>query len=695
MRAATCHNDAMEITPRPRQHERHAPGCRRRLLPAGAALLATGMLMVGPAALAAASPVLAASTLPAAQTAFAPAALGAAPAASTPVGITSAAHPASLPNASLTSQVTDDAGLLTSTSSDAVASLGERGVNLWVVTYADASETATDFAERAWRATGLGTSDLLLVINVADGARSYAFDGAASGSVWSASKRDDVRATVKERLSEGDWDGAVTAVADAGASGDSSTWGQDRTGTDGESPATSSEESDGAGLGLTLGVGALAAAGGYAYYRARRRSRAEAGSGVGPSAGGRRGAGGTGSPADLTHLPLDQLATRSGNALVAADDAVRTGEEELAFAEAEFGPTGAEELRQALEEARADLQAAFEQRRLLDDAIPDTPAQQRQMHTEIVRRAEHAQLLLTTALTRLGERRAQETNLPAELSRTAGLLQARRADLTSARRVLASLQQVYTGERVERLAAIPDQTEGLLDAAATALEQARASDAAGDRAAALEQLRVVQHALAQAGTLIHQVTGARERWEAEDRQAAAQVAAAEQARTQLPSRLARLSTQLQEVDAFVATHRGAVGAGARTALSEAHRLHSAASGQVGTDPAGALAQVEQAERLVAQAQTAAEADVRSHRDRDDWDGRHGRGGRGYGGGLDLGSLVLGGILLGGLGGHHDHGGEHPGSWGGWGSSGSWGGGGFGGGSFGGGGGGFGGGGGSF
>lgn len=590
--------------------------------------------------------------------------------------VLSAALPVRTPDVSLTSQITDDAGLLTSTSSDAVASLAKRGVRLWVVTYSDASEAATDFAERAWQATGLGTSDLLLVINVADGARSYAFDGSASGSVWSSSKRDDVRAEVKERLSAGDWDGAVVAVADAGASGDSSEWGSSEDAGAVASGSSGSENAVMLGLGGVLALGGATA--GYLAYRKTKRPRDR--SGVG---------GGTGNTGDTGHnLPLPELAARAGQALIQADDAVRTAEEELAFAEAEFGTGGAEDVRRALQAAHADLEAAFAQRKLLDDDIPDTPAQQRHMNLEILSRTAHAHQVLQQPLADLAVRRAQETNLPTQLARTSELIATATAEVDSARRVLATLRQIYPADRVARLDPLPDQADALLHAAATAVEQSHRSYADQARSAALEQLRLAQHALSHVRSLTEQITRARERWEAEERQAVAQAAAAAQAAAQLPARLERLSTQVTEVDGYLATHRGVIGARARTALSEAHRLQVTASSQAQADPTRALEQVERAEQLVAQAQAAAEADVRRHREshRDD-DYRGGRGG--LGGGLDLSSLILGGILLGNLGGHHHHWDDH--------GSGGWGGGGFGGGSFGGGsgGGGFGGGGGSF
>lgn len=87
----------------------------------------------------------------------------------------------SLPSTTLLDQVTDAAGILTaSTAEKAVATAERNGVHLWVVTYDNASELATDFAAEAWSWTGLGAYDVLLVINISTAdpsQRSYAFDG--------------------------------------------------------------------------------------------------------------------------------------------------------------------------------------------------------------------------------------------------------------------------------------------------------------------------------------------------------------------------------------------------------------------------------------------------------------------------------------------------------------------------------------
>ncbi|MEU2153852.1 TPM domain-containing protein [Streptomyces sp. NPDC019396] len=97
---------------------------------------------------------------------------------------------------------------------------------------------------------------------------------------------------------------------------------------------------------------------------------------------------------------------------------------------------------------------------------------------------------------------------------------------------------------------------------------------------------------------------------------------------------------------FITTHRGAVGAQARTRLTEAHRRLGRADELADADPQGALTEAQQADALARQAQSLAEQDVRSYGSPFGSGGPGGGGGRAGGGGLS--GAVLGGIILGGL-----------------------------------------------
>ncbi|MFD3539470.1 TPM domain-containing protein [Streptomyces sp. NPDC058662] len=129
---------------------------------------------------------------------------------------------------------------------------------------------------------------------------------------------------------------------------------------------------------------------------------------------------------------------------------------------------------------------------------------------------------------------------------------------------------------------------------------------------------------------------------------------------------------------YITTSRGAIGSQARTRLAEAGRRLERAVSLADADPAGALAEAQQADALARQAQQLAEQDVRGFQD--PYGGRRAGGGQG---GAVLGGIILGEILRGagrgGFGGGGGFGGfgggGGPGSFGGGGTRGRMGGGG--------------------
>lgn len=660
-----------------------------------------------------------------------PATASAAPAVEAPAPVSARTVPAATSTV-LTEQVTDDADVLDdSAARDVVNQLAAEGIGLWVVTIDDASMTAEEYAAKAWDDSRLGTQDLLLVINMTSSGRTYAFSGSAKNSVWSDSTTDAVRTKIYNELKDGDYDGAVAAVLT----------GLDSSAGTGDS--SGSGTGSGTGVALVLGTTALVGGGAVLYSRSRRKKSLE-----GPA--GARAA---------SVVPLETLALQAGNALVTADDAVRAADEELSYAQAQFGLAATDSFTQALATAREHVARSFELRKLLDDDIPETEAQQRQMNSEILGRCQDAVRVIQEQEAAFSERRGLEANLPASISETGQRADETERAITAAQTLLVTLHASYPSSALTSVSEAPTQAQRLLAAGRTALDQARDSLASGEQSTAVEQVRIAQGSIAQAGALAAQVSTARERLATattdlgaaiasissdlvDARRLADQVPSAvlaplvadaeaavaegrgvsanngaggdplaalehlaraegaldaalasarakeendARARSQLSFRLSHLTSQVEAVTSYVTTHRGVVGASARTALSEASRHAAAAARLQVTDAAAALAEVAAAEPLVAQAQALAEADVRNHHD--SWSSGSGSGGSG----IDLGSLILGGILLGG--------GGHRGGYGGWGGHsggfGGFGGGGFGGGGFGGGGGGFGGGGGRF
>lgn len=88
------------------------------------------------------------------------------------------------------------------------------------------------------------------------------------------------------------------------------------------------------------------------------------------------------------------LARRAEQALVGADERIRTTSDELAFAEAELGESLTADLRKALSAVRTHLREAFQLHQLNHDEIPDTAEELRTRNARILQLCDWAQDLL-------------------------------------------------------------------------------------------------------------------------------------------------------------------------------------------------------------------------------------------------------------------------------------------------------------
>ncbi len=116
---------------------------------------------------------------------------------------------------------------------------------------------------------------------------------------------------------------------------------------------------------------------------------------------------------------------------------------------------------------------------------------------------------------------------------------------------------------------------------------------------------------------------------------------------------------------FISTRRGAVGAEARTRLSEAQRHLEAAQQLAESDPSKALQHAQSATQLASRALWAAQADVNRYQDnqRPPSGGVTGSGGNAAG--AILGGILIDSMLRGGFGGRGGNwGGRGGGGWGG-------------------------------
>lgn len=92
-------------------------------------------------------------------------------------------------------------------------------------------------------------------------------------------------------------------------------------------------------------------------------------------------------PADpnaLASVSLDALDDLSRRIVVEVDNEVRTSESELVLAVEEFGERDTAAFTRAVTNAKNTLAQALNVRHILDDAIPETPQQRRDLLTRVV-----------------------------------------------------------------------------------------------------------------------------------------------------------------------------------------------------------------------------------------------------------------------------------------------------------------------
>ena len=391
-------------------------------------------------------------------------------------------------------QITDSAGVLSAADQVRVQASLDRlfdktGIKLWVV-YVD------DFDGKGWMAwserteqlSDFGDDDALLAIAVKDRAFAFNVDPALTNN--SSKLRDDVRRDrVEPALRGGDWAGAAIGAADGLAAGKSAGAG-------------------GGGMSLTsvlviLGILVLLAAltWGWLSVRGRRRRRDElaAARRVDPT-----------DPAALAPLSLDALDGLSRDIVVDVDNAVRTSEHELTLATDEFGAARTAPFRDAVETAKTALAQAFTVRQTLDDSVPETPLQQRDLLNRVIIAAARADRELEAQTAAFEELRNLLINAPDRLDALTRETVALTARLEPAASTLDDLHRQYSDAALASVAGnVTEARDRVAFADATiATGRAQLSRPAGDQSELIDTIHAAEGALGQAATLLDAVDSA-------------------------------------------------------------------------------------------------------------------------------------------------------------------------------------------
>lgn len=406
----------------------------------------------------------------------------------------------------LPGQIYDSAGVLGGDEADVQDALDElqdeRGLQLFV-SFVDTLEGAGDnsgaeWAEATFNASGMGGDDVLLVVAVED--RKYGSYTTQDSGLTRDQVLEVENDFVLPALGDDDWAGAAIAAAQGYQQTDPDAAGQDAASTD----EASYPGGDG-GLGSGLGSGfpwffaipiMLFGAAMFFNWRGNKTARRAGSSST------------TSEPPSITGMPTQQLQEKAAAALVTLDNAVRSADEELSFAEAQFGEQRTERFRTVLDESRAQAQEAFRIRAELDDADPEPEPVQRTMLAQIVDVATQANQALATHTKEFADLRSIEARVPQFLRELEGRIPEVARRLPAAEQQLRGLQARYPAAALRTVQAHLDQAEALLDSAGGFVEAGDLSLSRKDRSSAVAAARACEESLSQASRLFDQIEGA-------------------------------------------------------------------------------------------------------------------------------------------------------------------------------------------
>jgi hypothetical protein len=239
-----------------------------------------------------------------------------------------------------------------------------------------------------------------------------------------------------------------------------------------------------------------------------------------------------------------QLGTDANSLLVAADDSLKTSEQELTFAAAQYGPQATAAFTAALEQSRADVAAAFHLRQQLDDEIPDDEPTQRTWYVEIIQRCRAADARLDAQVEAFDKLRDLEAKIEELIPQLSARRDAAAGRLPEAKATYASIKQRYAEAAVLAVSNSAAQIQERIDFADRTIGQAKESVAAGKRPLAALAVRAVEESLGQVDMIYNGVS---------------------QLATSLDAAMASVHAMLNEVETDIAAGHAAVAASSTTA----------------------------------------------------------------------------------------------------------------------------------
>ncbi|MFE4910468.1 TPM domain-containing protein [Streptomyces sp. NPDC056652] len=468
----------------------------------------------------------------------------------------------------------------------------DRRVQLFVVYVRDFSgHSPQSWADATATRNGLGRDDLLLAVATHD--RQYAYSADIDSPLTADQLATVAGTAVEPALRQNDWSAAAIGAANG--------FGAVLAGRPVPTPAITPGEADpggpaadgGAATNLVLPVVVVvgaAAIGAYSFAKRKRRMAVRT-----TPRGERQGWGSPGGTERPAPTPLPELDGRAKQVLVETDDALRTSQEELGFATAQFGEEAAAPFTDAVAFAKGQLTLAFRLRQQLDDAFPEDDETRRRMLDEIIARCAEANSRLDAESEGFDRLRALERNAPGAVETVGGTFRELTGRVATARDTLATMRARYADSASAPVADSVTQAEDRLVFASTALDEARGFTGAGDNGRAAVHVRAAEAAVGQATTLVETVERrARELTEAAGK---------------LPGALTETETDLADARGLLkGTTPGEPTADLQGRIGRAEAVVSGVRRELGSgryDPIDALRRVEEADAVLDEALTGA------------------------------------------------------------------------------------------
>jgi len=199
------------------------------------------------------------------------------------------------------------------------------------------------------------------------------------------------------------------------------------------------------------------------------------------------------------------LARRAEQALVAADERIRTTSDELAFAQAELGDSLTADLKAALDAVRLHLREAFQLHQLNHDEIPDTVEELRTRNARIVQLCEWAEGLLDEKTGALAETVAKVRRAPEIIAQVRADAETLRDRIPHASSTIERLSSRYAETAMRRIASAADEATQLVAFATHGADVSERRRAAKQNEEANLALETATEAVRRAGAILDAV----------------------------------------------------------------------------------------------------------------------------------------------------------------------------------------------